>query len=114
MQSTYDVDKRKLLSSLCHGAIFLSSIWISVGIPIAILFISDDPVVKDNAQESINFHFNVWLYEIIFGLLCWVLIGFPLLAILFIVHWTLPALAILGCLKNPDQAFRYPFIFRLL
>ena len=110
----YDQDKRKLLSALAHGSIFLSSLIVSVGIPIAILFVSDDPLVKDNAREAINFHFNVWLYELIFGLLCFVLIGFPLLAILFIVHWTLPILAIIHSLSKPDQPYRYPFIFRLL
>ena len=114
MYEVYDVDKRKLLSALAHGSIFLSSLIVSVGIPIAILFVSDDPLVKDNAREAINFHFNVWLYELIFGLLCLVLIGFPLLAILFIVHWTLPILAIIHSLSKPDQPYRYPFIFRLL
>lgn len=114
MYNAYDTDKRKLLSGLSHGSIFLSSLVLSVGIPIAILFVTDDPIVKENAKEAINFHFNVWLYGIIFGLLCLVLIGFPLLGILFIVHWTLPVVAILQCLSTPEQSYRYPFIFRLL
>lgn len=114
MHDIYDTDKRKLLSALSHGSIFFSSLVISVGIPIATLFITDDPVVKENAKEAINFHLNVWLYGVIFGLLCLVLIGFPLLAILFIVHWTLPVLAIIQSLGNPTQPYRYPFIFRLL
>lgn len=113
MHQTYDVDKRKLLSAICHGSIFASSLLFAVGIPIAILVVVDDPVVKENAREAINFHFNVWLYGLIFGLLCFVLIGFPLLAILFIVHWTMPVLAILHCIKQPDAAYRYPFIFRV-
>ncbi|MHC5728327.1 MAG: DUF4870 domain-containing protein, partial [Nostoc sp.] len=65
----YDTDKRKLLSALSHGAIFFSTTLVSVGIPIAILLVSDDPVVKENARESINFHFNVWLYALILGTL---------------------------------------------
>ncbi len=32
-----DTDKRKILSALCHGAIFFSATIVSVGIPIAIL-----------------------------------------------------------------------------
>lgn len=113
MQTSFDSDKRKLLSSLSHGSIFLSSLIVSVGIPFVIMLISDDPVVKENAREAINFHFNVWLYGIVFGLLCFVLIGFPLLAILFVVHWLMPVLAILTSLRNPEQAYRYPFIFRV-
>lgn len=110
----YDSDKRKLLSALSHGSIFFSALVVSVGIPIAILFVSDDPVVKDNAKEAINFHFNVWLYGIIFGILAWLLIGIPLLIILGIVSWLMPILAIIQSLTNAEQPYRYPFIFRLL
>lgn len=111
---TYDTDKRKLLSALCHGSIFFSLLGISVGIPIAILLVSDDPVVKDNAKESLNFHLNVWLYGIIFGILTLILIGFLLLGILQVVNVVVPILAILHCLSNTEQPYRYPFIFRIL
>lgn len=114
MYEVYDKDKRKLLSALSHGSIFFSLLGVSIGIPIAILFVSEDPVVKENAKEALNFHFNVWLYGIIFGVLTIVLIGFALLGILQLVNVVLPVLAILQCLSNPDQSFRYPFIFRLL
>jgi uncharacterized Tic20 family protein len=112
--NSYDPDKRKLLSAISHGAIFLSATVLSVGIPVVTLLVSDDPVVKDNARESINFHINVWFYGALFTLLCWVIIGFPLLALLFFVHWVMPILAIRHCLQNPDQPFTYPFLFRLL
>lgn len=110
----YDTDKRKILSALAHGSIFFGLLGIGIAIPIAILFVSDDPVVKDNAKEAINFHFNVWLYGIIFGVLTIVLIGFALLAILQIINFILPVLAIVQSLSNPDVPYRYPFIFRLL
>jgi len=110
----YDTDKRKLLSALAHGSIFFSLLGVSIGIPIAILFVSDDPVVKENAKEALNFHLNVWLYGIIFGILTIVLIGFLLLGILQLINVVLPILAILQALSNPDQPYRYPFIFRLL
>lgn len=110
----YDTDKRKLLSALAHGSIFISALVVSAAIPIAILFVSDDPVVKENAKEAINFHFNVWLYGIIFGVLAWLLIGIPLLFLLGIISWIMPILAIIQALSNPDLPYRYPFIFRLL
>jgi uncharacterized protein len=106
--------KRKLLSALCHGSIFLSALLVSVGIPIAILFVSDDPIVRDNAKEALNFHFNIWLYGIIFGVLTWVLIGWLLLGILALVNLILPIMAIAKIFGNPDTVFRYPFIFRIL
>lgn len=114
MYNTYDTDKRKILSSLSHASIFASALIVSAGIPLAVWFVSEDPVVKENAKEALNFHFNVWLYGIIFGILCLVLIGYPLLGLLAIVHWTLPVFAILQALNTPDQAYRYPFIFRIL
>ncbi len=113
----YDTDKRKLLSALSHGAIFLSTTVVSVGIPIAVLFVSDDPVVKENAKEAVNFHFNVWLYGAIIAVLAFFtlgLLGFILGPIFYLVHWGLTSWAIIQTLNNPDQPFRYPFIFRLL
>ncbi|MBV8887707.1 MAG: DUF4870 domain-containing protein [Chroococcidiopsidaceae cyanobacterium CP_BM_RX_35] len=115
--NVYDKDKRKLLSALSHGSIFLSTIFLSVGVPISILFISEDPVVKDNAKEAINFHFNVWVYGIIIGVLAFLtlgLLGLILAPIFYIVHWGLTIWAIVHTLGNPDEPFRYPFIFRLL
>ncbi|MGL5805615.1 MAG: DUF4870 domain-containing protein [Xenococcaceae cyanobacterium] len=111
--TSYDPDKRKLLAILSHGSIFLSSLIISVGIPIAILTVSEDPVVKENAKEALNFHFNVWLYGIIFGILTFVLVGFALLPVLFLISWVMPIIAIVRIFENPEKSFRYPFIFRL-
>ncbi len=111
----YDTDQRKLLSALCHGAIFLSSTLISIGLPIAILFINNDPVVKDNAIEAINFHFNVWLYGVILGVLISITFGLllPLAGLWFLLHWGLTIWALFSVLSNPDKPFRYPYIFRL-
>ncbi|WP_346290972.1 DUF4870 domain-containing protein [Sphaerothrix gracilis] len=114
MQGTYDSDKRKLLVGLSHGSIFFSALLLSAGIPLAIWFVSTDPVVKESAQEALNFHFNVWLYGLIFGVLTLVLIGWPLLGILFIAQIALPILAIVKALRAPDTVYRYPFIFRIL
>ncbi len=109
----YDSDKRKLLSLLCHGAIFLSTLGLSIGVPIAVLLVSDDPVVKDNAKESINFHINVWLYGLILFPLSFVTLGLAGL-IGFAIHWGLTIMAILQVLQNPNIAYRYPFIFRIV
>lgn len=109
-----DLEKRKILSALSHGAIFFSAAIVSIGIPIAMLFVSDDPVVKDNAKESLNFHINLYIYGAIFALLTFVLIGIPLLILLAVVSWIMPILAIIQVLAEPDRPYRYPFIFRLV
>ena len=123
MQVTYDPDKRKLLSSLCHGAIFFSTTLFSIGVPIVINIISDDPVVKNNAKESINFHFNVWFWATVIGVPIAVLsfltfglgglLFFPVVALGFAIHWGLTIWALFHCLTNPNESFRYPFIFRV-
>ncbi len=109
-----DTDKRKILSALCHGAIFFSTTIVSVGIPIAILFLTDDSVIKDNAKESLNFHINIYIYAIVFGILISLVIGIPLLVLLAIVNFVMPIIAILNVMSNPNKPYRYPFIFRLL
>lgn len=109
-----DLDKRKLFSALCHGAIFFSAALVSIGLPIALLFISDDPVVKDNARESLNFHINLYIYAAIFFLLSFVVIGIPLLILLGIASFVLPIMAIVQVMSDPNRPYRYPFILRLI
>ena len=109
-----DFSQRKLLSAACHGAIFFSSTIVSIGIPIAILLVSDDSVVKENAKESINFHINLYIYAVIFALLILVAIGIPLLVLLAIASFLLPIIAIVRVATEPQTPYRYPFILRLL
>ena len=106
--------KRKLLSGLSHGSIFISATVVSIGIPIAIYLVSDDVIVKQNAKEALNFHLNVWLYGIIFGILAIFLIGIPLLWLLGIVSVIAPIFAIVKILNDRDATFRYPFIIHFL
>lgn len=114
METTFASDKRKLLSSISHGSIFLSQFLFSAGFPLAFWFISDDEVVKENAREALNFHFNVWIYSIVFGILTWVLIGWLFLGLLGIFQIVLPVLAILSSFRDANGIYRYPFIFRVL
>ena len=112
----YDTDSRKLLSALSHGAIFLNFIVVPIAIPIVIFFITQDPVVKDNAKEALNFYLNVWLFGIIIGVLATVTFGLlsPLLALWFVVHWGLTIWALSHVLGDSEKPFRYPFIFRVI
>lgn len=117
LTTVYDQDKRKLLSALSHGSIFFSTLMFSIGIPIATLLISDDPVVKANAKEAINFSFNVWFWGIVIGVLSFIsfgLLGLILIPLGFIWHWGFTIWAVVSTLNNPNETFRYPFILRLL
>jgi uncharacterized Tic20 family protein len=117
MQTESNLDKRKLLSALAHGSIFISALVLSIGIPIAILSVSEDPIVKDNAKEAINFHLNIWLIGGIIAVMSFFsfgLAGFILGPVWLIVHWGLSIWAVAQCLQTPDLSFRYPFIFRVV
>ena len=117
MQVDPSSDKQKLLSAAAHGSVFISALFVSIGIPIAILYVSDDAVVKENAKEAINFHLNVWLVGAIIATLSFLtfgLLGFILGPIWLLIHWGLSTWAIIQCLQTPEKPFVYPFIFRLL
>jgi|GEM_PF-121772 hypothetical protein len=59
-----EIRQRKLVSALCHGAIFLSSTIASIVIPLIVLIAAADPIVRTNAKESINFHISLFVYAI--------------------------------------------------
>ncbi|MDP8935602.1 MAG: DUF4870 domain-containing protein, partial [Cyanobacteriota bacterium] len=78
---------------------------------------SDDPVVKENATEAINFHLNVWVYSAVIMALTVVtfgLAGIILVPLGYLLHWGLTIMAILHVFQNPNLAYRYPFIFRIV
>ena len=117
MQVDSSSDKQKLLSAAAHGPVFISALFVSIGIPIAILYVSDDAVVKENAKEAINFHINVWLVGGIIATLSFFtfgLLGFILGPIWLLIHWGLSVWAVVQCLQTPEKPFTYPFIFRLI
>lgn len=114
METTFDSDKRKLLSIASHGSIFLSQLVLSAGIPFGIWLLSDDPISKENAKEALNFHFNMWLYSVLLIIPAALIIGLPLVGLLAVVQVVMPVFAILSSVTDPDNAYRYPFIFRPL
>jgi uncharacterized protein len=121
MQTSENADKRRLLSTLSHSAIFFSAAVISIGVPITVLFVSDDPVVKANAKESINFHLTVWIA----GAIAAFLLFLPSFLTLGLVAWiaggigflwvaTMTVLAVFHALTQPDVPYRYPFILHII
>ena len=107
---------RKWISASAHASVFISVFIIAIGIPIFIYLDSEDLVVKENTKEAINFHVNLWLYGAIIALLSFLtfgVLGLILVPVWFIYHWGLSIWAAIHCLKNPDQPFHYPFMFRL-
>lgn len=109
----HDPTTRKLLSALAHAAIFFNGFLISVAVPIAILALSEDPVVKRNAVESLNFHLNVFAWYLLCLPLVLLCVGLFLLPMVWAISAIAPVVAIVGVLSNPDEPFEYPFIARV-
>ena len=105
---------RQLLSALCHGAGLASSMVVTLIIPIAVLCISEDSVIKANAKEAINFSINLYIWALLIVALCFVLVGFILIPVAAIVAFVLPLIGLIKVLGNPDSVYRYPFVYRFL
>ncbi len=112
--TTSNSDNRKLLSVLCHGSSLFSWALASVGIPIAVMLLSEDTVVKANAKESLNFQLNMLIYWIICFVLMFLLIGFALMPILGLITLILPIIAMVQVASEPDRPYRYPFVVHFL
>jgi uncharacterized Tic20 family protein len=110
----HDPTLRKLLSAVAHGSIFFSATLVSIGVPIVIMLVTEDPVVKANAVESLNFHLNIFAWFVVFGLLSLLLIGLPLLFGAWVLSLILPLMAIVSVLSDSDTPHSYPMILRLL
>ena len=106
----------KWIAASAHASIFISTLIVSIGIPIFIYLDSEDLIVQENTKEAINFHLNLWLYGAAIACISFLtfgVVGLILFPIWFVYHWSLSVWAVIYCLKNPDRAFRYPLIFRV-
>jgi uncharacterized protein len=104
-------DTRKILSALSHGASLFSWTIVCIGVPIVILVLSEDRIVKSNAKESLNYQINIIFYILACFFLSLFLIGIPLLFCIAILSFVLPIIAIAKVATNPDIPYCYPFIF---
>ena len=63
-------------------------------------------------KEAVNAQISVTLYGIGAVILCFLLIGFPLVAGLYVANFVLVIVAAIAA--NDGKAYRYPFILRLV
>lgn len=109
---------RKILRAACHAGALTSWSIVTIGVPIAILLINDDPLVQDSAREAINFSITLFLWAAFAGVLTFTVIGIPLAwligGICGLATLILPIIAIVSVLSDPDGPYRYPMTVRLL
>ena len=98
------------LSALVGVIIPLGSI---IG-PLVIWLIKKDtmPFVNDQGKEALNFNITVGIAAIVGWILCFILIGFLVLAVLAIAWLVFVIIATIKA--NEGTTYRYPFTLRLI
>ena len=72
----------------------------------------DSPEIDAHGKEALNFQISMLIYNVVAGVLCLVLIGFALLAVLHILN---VVFVIIAALKASEgQMYRYPLTLRLI
>lgn len=66
--------------------------------------------VNEHGQDLINFIISCFVYGIIFGILCFIGIGFILLVILFLIALICPIFGAIAASKS--QNYRYPLTIK--
>ena len=102
---------------LCHASALLGLFFHFLGHILGPLIVwlakrGDAAEIDAHGKESLNFQISMLIYDAIAGLLCFVLIGIPLLIALWIVN---TVLVIIASIKASDgQFYRYPFTIRFI
>ena len=73
---------------------------------------NDSPEIDQHGKESLNFQISMLIYNVIAGVLCLVLIGFAILAILHILNLVLVIIAAIQA--SEGKFYRYPIAIRLI
>jgi uncharacterized Tic20 family protein len=102
---------------LCHASALLGFFFPWAGHILAPLIVwlvkrGDSPEIDANGKESVNFQLSMLIYSIISGILCLVLIGFVLLAILHVLNVVFVIIASIRA--SEGRFYRYPFTIRFL
>ena len=72
----------------------------------------DSEYIADQAKEALNFQITMALACMIAGVLVWILIGFILLPIIWLLNIVLCVIAAISTSKG--VLYRYPFALRLI
>src|SRR5213594_1139689 len=104
-------------SVLCHASALLGLFFHFLGHlggPLIVWLVKrgDSPEIDAHGKESVNFQITMLIYSVISGILCLVLIGFVLLAILHVLNVVFDIIASIRA--SEGKFYRYPFTIRFL
>ena len=72
----------------------------------------DSPEIDAHGKESLNFQLSMLIYDAIAAILCIVLIGIPILIILWIMNTVFVIIASIRA--SEGELYRYPLTIRFL
>jgi len=117
MQTSTSTSDVRMWNVLCHATalagFFLPWAGHILG-PLIVWLVkrNDSPEIDEHGKESLNFQISMLIYNVIAGVLCLVLIGFVILAILHILNLVLVIIASIQA--SEGKFYRYPLAIRLI
>jgi len=102
---------------LCHASALLGVFFHFPGHILGPLIVwlvkrGESPEIDAHGKESLNFQISMLIYDVIAGILCFIVIGFLILIILWVLN---AVLVIIASIKASEGKFyRYPFTIRFL
>ncbi|PYJ42101.1 MAG: DUF4870 domain-containing protein [Verrucomicrobia bacterium] len=102
---------------LCHASALLGLFFHFLGHLLGPLIVwlvkrGDSPEIDAHGKESLNFQLSMLIYDAIAAILCIVLIGIPILIILWIMNTVFVIIASIRA--SEGQFYRYPLTIRFL
>lgn len=86
--------------------------WIIGPLVIWLIFRDRSALVDENGKEAMNFQISFTIYSIISGILCLILIGFVLLAIVGVLWFIYVIIATVRA--SEGKVYRYPLTIRFI
>ena len=105
------------LTVLCHASALLGLFFHFLGHILGPLIVwlvkrGDAAEIDAHGKESLNFQLSMLIYDAVAVILCFVLIGIPILILLWILN---TVLVIVASIKASDgQLYRYPLTIRFI
>jgi hypothetical protein len=102
---------------LCHASALLGLFFHFLGHLLGPLIVwlvkrGDSPEIDEHGKESLNFQLSMLIYDAIAVILCFVLIGIPILILLWVLN---TIFVIVASIQASDgKLYRYPLALRLI
>lgn len=117
METTSNTPSVRSWTVICHASALLGFFIPAVGhiLPPLLVWLikrADSTEIDEHGKEAVNFQITMLIYGLIAAVLCLVLIGFALLAILHVLNVVFVIVAALRA--SEGKLYRYPLAIRFI